>query len=114
MSAIKPAFSLLHEATMIFAPGFPVPWFRMKFQPPVLLLMRILKEFLRNRIGEGEGEKVSCLRLLAMRQVAPSLNDLAIRIESAERDSASWKLARRNRLEACVTVALRGCRRLCA
>src|SRR6476620_9267961 len=114
MSAIKPVFALLHEATMMFALGFPVPWFRMKFQPGVLLLAPVFKEFLRNRIGETEGDKVCCLRLLAMRQVAPSLNDLAIRIESAERDSASWRLAGRNRLEACVTVALRGCRRLCA
>src|SRR6476659_7420047 len=112
MSAIKPVFSLLHEATMIFALGFPVPWFRMKFQPSVLLLAPVSKEFLRNRIGEAKSDKVRCLRLLAMRQVAPSLKELAIRIESAERDTASWKLAGRNRLEACVTVALCGCRRL--
>src|SRR4030095_2768781 len=108
MSAIKPVFALLYETTMIFALGFPVPSFRMKFQPGILLLAPALKELLRNRIGEAEGDKVRCLRLLAMRQVAPSLNDLAIRIESAERDSASWKLAGRNRLEACVTVALGG------
>src|SRR6476646_1705084 len=108
MSAIEPVFSLLHEATMIFTLGFPVPRFRMKFQPSVLFLAPFLKEFLRNRIGKAEGNKVRCLRLLAMRQVTPSLNDLAMRIESEERDSASWKLAGRNRLEACITVALRG------
>src|SRR4029453_7270242 len=112
MSAIKPVFSLLHEATMIFALGFPVPWFRMRFQPSVLFLAPVLKELFRNRIGEAEGDKVRCLRLLAMRQVALSLTDLAIGIESAERDSASRMLARRNRLEACVTFALRRCRRL--
>src|SRR6267378_1324310 len=112
MSAIKPVFSLPHEATMIFALGFPVPWFQMKFQPSVLLLPPVLKEFLRNRIGEAEGDKVRYLRLLAMRQVTPSVDDLAIRIESAERKSASWKLGRRNRLEACVTVALGCCMRL--
>src|SRR3954466_448005 len=105
MSAIKPVFSLLHEATTIFALDFPVPWFRMKFQPSVLLLAPVLKELLRNRIGEAEGDKVRCLRLLAMRQVTP---DLAIRIESVERDSASWKLGRRNRLEACVTLGRSG------
>src|SRR6476469_1264962 len=67
MSAIKPVFSLLHEATMIFALGFPVPWFRMKFQPSVLLLAPVSKEFLRNRLGEAKSDKVRCLRLRALR-----------------------------------------------
>src|SRR4029077_2854263 len=107
VSAIKPVFALLHEEMMIFALGFPVPWFRMKFQPGVLLLAPALKKFLRNRIGEAEGDKVRCLWLLAVGQVAASLNDLAIRIESAERDGASRMLVRRNRLEACVTFVLR-------
>src|SRR5258708_9226643 len=112
MSAHQPFVSLPQEATMVFALVFPLPWFQMKFQPSVFLLPPVLKEFLRNRIGEAECNKVRCLRLLAMRQVTPSVDDLAIRIESAERKSASWKLWRRNRLEACVTVALGCCMRL--
>src|SRR5207249_7680882 len=112
MSAIKPVFALFYEATMIFALGFPVPWLRMKLQPRVLLFAPVLWELLRNRISEPEGHKVRRLRLLGMRQVTLSLNYFAIRIESAEGDGESWKLARRNRLEACVTVARRGCRRL--
>ena len=110
MASIEPILAFLYEPAMMFALGFPIPRLRMKFEPGLLLLVPLLKKGLRNGVSEAERDKVRRLRLFAMRQIAPPLNNLATRIESVERNSASKVLARRNRLEACVTRGIRNLR----
>ena len=106
VSPVKPVLPLFDEPANVIALGLPVPRLRMKFEPIFLLLPPLLKKSLWNGISETKGDKICRLRLFTMRQIASTLHHLAMRVEAVECDCASRMLARRNRLEACVTRRL--------
>jgi hypothetical protein len=84
MALIEPLLTRILKSRLILVLRRSVPGFRMEFSPSFQFFFPLPKQFLRNRVGQTEGNEICCILLFPMRETASGLSNWCVWVDATK------------------------------
>ena len=84
MALIEPLLTRILKSRLILVLRRSVPGFRMEFSPSFQFFFPLPKQFLRNSVGQTEGDEIRCILLFPVRETASGLDNWRVWVDATK------------------------------